>query len=293
MGGGRGRGASPARGGGRRRIGPGGRTRGPSGAPDHAHPAGTGLAAAPAGLPGGAGGHRGFVEGIFRITHFSVQEDHLHLIVEADGPGPLSSGAIGLSVRVAAGVNRVLGRRGRVCGDRYHARALTTPREVRNAIVYVLMNVKKHRPPFGLRLDPCSSAPWFDGFEDHSPPAPRRPPGPPAPGSPAKAGANTTAASAPPRPPPTICSPLVCPSAGRRMSESHPPAPPSPQSHAINLVQPLAAGHKRRPRDLTPFRPPHGARRIPALPVSHHLPRPQPPHLRGPRQTGPSRKRAL
>ena len=105
----------------------------------------------------------------FRITHFSVQDDHLHLIVEADGPGELASGAKGLNVRLAAGINRVLDRRGPVCADRYHTRALTTPLEVRNAIVYVLMNVKKHQPRCGLHIDHCSSAPWFDGFEGITP----------------------------------------------------------------------------------------------------------------------------
>jgi putative transposase len=111
----------------------------------------------------------------FRVVHFSVQGDHLHLMVEARDNDALSSGARGLSVRIARAVNRTLGRHGRVWGDRYHTRALTTPREVRNGLVYVLMNVKKHRP--GWRgLDPCSSAGWFDGFRDARPPAGPDPP---------------------------------------------------------------------------------------------------------------------
>jgi hypothetical protein len=40
---------------------------------------------------------------------------------------------------------------------------LRTPREVRNALVYVLQNVRKHiRAVRGI--DPCSSARWFDGW---------------------------------------------------------------------------------------------------------------------------------
>ena len=107
------------------------------------------------------------------MLHFSVQGDHLHLLVEARDNPALSSGARGLSIRTARAVNKVLGRRGRVWGDRYHARALTTPREVRHGLVYVLMNVKKHRPAW-RGLDPCSSARWFDGFR-HSPATPARP----------------------------------------------------------------------------------------------------------------------
>ncbi|HEX7126321.1 MAG TPA: transposase [Thermodesulfobacteriota bacterium] len=100
----------------------------------------------------------------FRVVHFSVQHDHLHMLVEASSREALSRGVQGLAIRVARAVNRALGRTGRVWGDRYHARVLTTPREVRNALVYVLNNWKKHGSE-ALVLDRCSSAPWFDGWK--------------------------------------------------------------------------------------------------------------------------------
>src|SRR5437016_6704993 len=107
----------------------------------------------------------------FRILHFSVQDDHLHLIVEADDRRALGRGLRGLAIRVARAVNRALNRRGAVWTDRYHARALTSPRAVRNALVYVLMNRRKHRD--GERgLDPCSSALWFTGWRSPAPPPP-------------------------------------------------------------------------------------------------------------------------
>ncbi|HEY3355825.1 MAG TPA: transposase [Polyangia bacterium] len=49
-----------------------------------------------------------------RIVQFSVQDDHLHLIVEADDAGAVSSGARGFAIRVARAVNRILGRSGPV-----------------------------------------------------------------------------------------------------------------------------------------------------------------------------------
>ena len=101
----------------------------------------------------------------FRLIHFSAQTDHLHLLVEADDRTRLSRGLRGLAIRVARAVNRALGRRGPLWGDRYHARPLTTPRAVRHALVYVLQNVKKHARG-GHGLDPCSSARWFDGWDD-------------------------------------------------------------------------------------------------------------------------------
>src|SRR2546430_1773893 len=103
--------------------------------------------------------------GGFRVVHFTVQDDHLHLIVEADDRATLARSLRGLAIRVARAVNGALGRRGAVCTDRYHARALTSPRAVRHALIYVLMNRRKHRA--GERgLDPCSSAPWFRGWRN-------------------------------------------------------------------------------------------------------------------------------
>jgi len=110
----------------------------------------------------------------FGVVHFSVQDNHVHLIVEAATSAALLSGMRGLMVRVARRVNRVLFRRGRFWADRWHGRALTGPRQVRNALVYVLQNRLKHRPmPHAQQradasaswlLDPLSSAEWFPGF---------------------------------------------------------------------------------------------------------------------------------
>jgi REP element-mobilizing transposase RayT len=102
----------------------------------------------------------------FRVVHFSVQSNHVHLLVEADDKASLTRGLMGAAIRVARAVNRVAGRRGKVWEDRYHARALRTPREVRHGIVYVLMNWKKHVP--GAKgFDRCSSATFFPGWKAH------------------------------------------------------------------------------------------------------------------------------
>lgn len=100
----------------------------------------------------------------FRLVHFSVQSNHLHLIAEAQHGHALALGMQGLSVRVARAVNRALARRGRLFADRYHCRALKTPRAVHYAVRYVLLNAGKHRVVAPGFIDPCSSAPWFDGF---------------------------------------------------------------------------------------------------------------------------------
>jgi hypothetical protein len=103
-----------------------------------------------------------------RLVHFSVQSNHLHhvhLIGEVQGHRALSRAMQGLAVRIARGINANLGARGSVFADRYHARALRTPREVRHALVYVLHNHKHHftGPGCPAPLDPLSSAPYFHG----------------------------------------------------------------------------------------------------------------------------------
>jgi len=113
--------------------------------------------------------HRGGL----RITHFSVQRDHVHLIVEAPDRRGMARGLQGVASGIARAVNRMGGRSGRFWRDRYHRHDLVTPREVRNAIVYVTMNVRKHvtRDPAVRRaLDPCSSAAWLGGWDPRAGP---------------------------------------------------------------------------------------------------------------------------
>jgi REP element-mobilizing transposase RayT len=104
----------------------------------------------------------------FRVLHFSVQQDHVHAIIEADAHLAFVGGIRSLVIRIALAVRRVA-RVGKVWGDRYHARALETPREVRNAIVYVLLNFRKHLKA-SPGIDPRSSGPWFDGWARPRPP---------------------------------------------------------------------------------------------------------------------------
>ena len=101
--------------------------------------------------------------------HYSLQGNHAHLIVEAEDRVSLGRGMMAIGSRVARAVNRVAARSGRVLADRYHVRLLETPREVRAALRYVLLNARRHAAVAGaklakvIRLDPASSARWFDG----------------------------------------------------------------------------------------------------------------------------------
>ena len=98
--------------------------------------------------------------------------NHIHTLCEAKHADALSRGVQGLEVRIARGINKALGRSGRVFADRYHSRALKTPCEVRACLVYVFQNRLHHlgaAATRGLWFDPFSSAPWFDGWKEPLP----------------------------------------------------------------------------------------------------------------------------
>jgi REP element-mobilizing transposase RayT len=100
-----------------------------------------------------------------RLVHWSALGNHMHLIVEAADRRALSRGMQGLTVRMARALNRCWGRTGHVFADRFHARVLPSPTEVRSALRYVLQNARHHRI-VTAGADPCSSGPWFDGWND-------------------------------------------------------------------------------------------------------------------------------
>jgi len=100
------------------------------------------------------------------LCEYSVQSNHVHLVAEATDRRALSRGLQGLAIRLARSINRDLGLSGRVFADRYHARALKTPLEVKNALRYVLQNAAHHGRVGRTNacLDPCSSASSFLGW---------------------------------------------------------------------------------------------------------------------------------
>jgi REP element-mobilizing transposase RayT len=118
----------------------------------------------------------------FRLVHYSVQNDHVHMIVEASSARDLACGLKAIVSRFARGVNRVFHRVGGVLADRCHVHMLRTPREVRNAIAYVLLNARRHLAKRGRALpriaciDPASSGRWFAGWRTIAPPVREPPP---------------------------------------------------------------------------------------------------------------------
>jgi len=113
----------------------------------------------------------------FQVVEFTIQDDHLHFIVEAtgivatgmkDAPDALRAGVSGLVISFAKQLNKLLRRRrGKVWGDRFHSRELASPTEVRNALVYVFRNLARHGAYLhgDGNVDQLSSAPRFTRWQ--------------------------------------------------------------------------------------------------------------------------------
>lgn len=80
----------------------------------------------------------------FRVVAFSVQGNHVHLIVEAEDKGALGRAMRSICSRIARGLNQMMRAEGRVFEDRYHSRPLRSPTEVANALGYVIGNFASH-----------------------------------------------------------------------------------------------------------------------------------------------------
>jgi REP element-mobilizing transposase RayT len=108
----------------------------------------------------------------FRIVHLSIQKNHLHLLVEARDRRALTEGMKSFATRAARALNKDEGGCGKVFAYRYHATQITTARQARHALAYVLNNWRRHREDFdcaaarAAKLDPYSSALAFDGWTE-------------------------------------------------------------------------------------------------------------------------------
>jgi REP element-mobilizing transposase RayT len=99
----------------------------------------------------------------FRIVHFTVQRNHLHLLVEAQDKGALSSAMNGLISGLARRLNKIWQTSGPVFAGRYHACPKETPRQVQRALAYLFRNGVKHGVVRKGHFDPASSVQAFLG----------------------------------------------------------------------------------------------------------------------------------
>ncbi len=91
-----------------------------------------------------------------RLVQFSVQANHVHLLIEAIHTAALTGRMRSLGIAIARRLNALMGRRGKVLADRYHEHVLRTPTEVRRA-VHDLRNQQPHHHP---------DISFSDGYQD-------------------------------------------------------------------------------------------------------------------------------
>ena len=101
-----------------------------------------------------------------------------HALCEATNKDTLARGVQGFQISAAKHLNRAVSKRtgkrreGTVFSDRYHAASISSVRQARHALSYVLNNLRRHgedRGRVGLfdgRVDPFSSGVWFEGWRD-------------------------------------------------------------------------------------------------------------------------------
>jgi REP element-mobilizing transposase RayT len=117
--------------------------------------------------------------GAFRIVHISIQQTHVHMLVEAQHKLALARGMQGFQISAAKHINRAYSehaglerrRRGTVFPDRYHEEIIKTPRHARHALAYVLNNWRKHREDLRRdarewNVDAFSTGVLFDGWRE-------------------------------------------------------------------------------------------------------------------------------
>jgi REP element-mobilizing transposase RayT len=110
----------------------------------------------------------------FRIVDVSLQDGHVHLIVEADDKMALARGMQAFQIVAARFINQAFSkergkrRTGRVFSDRYHPKAITSPLAARHARAYVLNNWRRHGQDRGVasNVDRFSSGVSFDGWKE-------------------------------------------------------------------------------------------------------------------------------
>ena len=113
------------------------------------------------------------------IVHVSLQRNHVHMLVEARNKDALAVGMQGFQISAAKHLNAAISkgrpgprRRGTVFSDRYHAEIITSPRQARHALSYVVNNWRKHRedrvfPMSTWKIDWFSSAIMFPGWDEY------------------------------------------------------------------------------------------------------------------------------
>jgi putative transposase len=80
----------------------------------------------------------------YRLVHYAVMGNHVHLLIEAADEKRLTKGMQSLGIRIAKALNRMMGTEGPVMWDRYFAKIQRTPTETARTLNYLRENAHHH-----------------------------------------------------------------------------------------------------------------------------------------------------
>lgn len=85
-----------------------------------------------------------------RVLHYSLEYDHVHLLIEAENNTILGKGMQAFGVTLSKAINRVRKLKGGVYKHRYHFRQISSARELKNVMNYIFSNGMKHKTAMSI-----------------------------------------------------------------------------------------------------------------------------------------------
>ena len=91
-----------------------------------------------------------------RVVHYTLEYNHVHLLVEANDNKSVQKGMQALGISFSKAINKIKQVKGSVYKHRHHFRKLNSRREYKNVIQYIFRNGIKHKRSLCL-IDPFNS----------------------------------------------------------------------------------------------------------------------------------------
>jgi REP element-mobilizing transposase RayT len=91
-----------------------------------------------------------------RVIHYSLEYDHVHLLIEAENNFILGKGMQAFGVTFSKALNRLRKIKGSVYKHRYHFRKIVGARQLKNVMNYIFSNGLKHKTSKSL-INPFNS----------------------------------------------------------------------------------------------------------------------------------------
>lgn len=99
-----------------------------------------------------------------RIIHYTLEYNHIHLLVEAADKQTVHQGMQSFGITFAKKINAIKRLKGTVYKHRYHLRKINSPRELKNVLYYIFNNGIHHKRTSTV-LDPYNTLPAFKSLK--------------------------------------------------------------------------------------------------------------------------------